>query len=66
MLAAAGGDNVNVAAKPLIMQSAIGVGLCAEECIKKGAFTGAAELTPAYLKLPQAERELKQRKGEQV
>lgn len=66
VLAAAGCANVNVAAKPLIMQSAIGVGLCAEECIKKGAFTGAAELTPAYLKLPQAERELKQRKGEQV
>ena len=56
-------DNITLAPKPLIMQNAIGVGLCAESEISSGNYISAAELTPLYLKLPQAQRELNQKRG---
>ena len=64
----ASGDNGNItlAPKPLIMQNAIGVALCAEALISKGDYVSAADLTPAYLKLPQAERELNLKRGEKT
>ena len=55
--------NITLAPKPLIMQNATGVGLCAENEIKSGNYISAAELTPLYLKLPQAQRELNQKRG---
>ena len=59
-----GGKNVTLAPKPLILQNAIGVGLCAHKEIAEGNFVSGAELKPSYLKLPQAQRELKERNGE--
>lgn len=56
--------NTVLAPKPLILQSALGVGFCALSEITKGNFVSASELEPVYLKLPQAQRELKQRNGE--
>ena len=44
-------------------QNAVGVGFAAEEGIKSGNITSCDELLPVYLRLPQAERELKT-KGE--
>ena len=55
-------DNITLAPKPLIMQNAIGVGLCAQDEIAAGKYVSAQELRPAYLKLPQAQRELNQKK----
>lgn len=57
-------ENVTLAPKPLILQSAVGVGLCAQKEIADGNFVNGAELEPVYLKLPQAQRELKERNGE--
>lgn len=58
------GGNISLAPEPLILQNAVGVGLCAQKDIDEGNFVSGAELEPVYLKLPQAQRELKQRKGE--
>lgn len=41
----------------LVMQSAVGVGLAAQVALTQGVDTDAATLTPAYLRLSQAERE---------
>ena len=67
VLAAAGeSSNITLAPKPLIMQNATGVGLCAYDLISKGEYVSAADLTPAYLKLPQAERELNEKRGAKI
>lgn len=54
-------DNIILAPKPLILQNAVGVGFCAYERIKCSDYTNSAGLIPKYLKLPQAERELKEK-----
>ena len=68
VFAAAGGQaNITLAPQPLIMQNAAGVGLYADEQIKAGNYISASDLMPFYLKLPQAERELKaRREGEKI
>lgn len=52
-------DNLTIAPAPLVLQNAIGVGYCAEAMLSSGKYSDAAEIMPVYLKLPQAERELK-------
>lgn len=57
-------DNPNVKKAPEIcrFQNASGVGLAAVEDFKSGNTAYAEELLPIYLRLPQAERELKSKK----
>ncbi len=51
-----------LAPEHLLHQRAVGVAQCAAAKLKQGAPTVTAEeLTPVYLRLPQAERELKQK-----
>ncbi|MCQ2449180.1 MAG: tRNA (adenosine(37)-N6)-threonylcarbamoyltransferase complex dimerization subunit type 1 TsaB [Clostridia bacterium] len=45
-------------------QNAVGVGLCAQQIFNENQTLSAAELLPIYLRLPQAERELKKRQEE--
>lgn len=56
--------NVFLAPPPLRLQNAVGVGLYAARAIAAGDYTDAAWLTPLYLKLPQAQRELKAKQSE--
>ena len=65
-VAAGESENITLAPAPIIMQNATGVGLCAYDLISKGDFVSAADLTPAYLKLPQAERELNEKRGAKI
>ncbi len=53
--------NTSKALEPLKYQSAVGVCLAAEEEIKSGNTVTADGLLPIYLRLPQAERELKEK-----
>ena len=46
----------------LEFQNAVGVGYTAIECFEKGEVLSPNELLPFYLRLPQAERELKLKK----
>ena len=57
-----GKDNTVLAAEHLRYQSAVGVAFAAKG--KEGC--SAEELLPCYLRLPQAERELKKRKEEKI
>lgn len=43
-------------------QNAVSVGLACEECFKNGEVLSPEEILPVYLRLPQAERELKLKK----
>lgn len=52
-----------LAPEEMRFQRASSVALAAEKLAAGGQTVTAAELTPAYLRLPQAERELKKRKG---
>lgn len=52
-------QNVKIAKEPLKYQNAIGVGFAAKEIINGGEAVSYKELSPLYLRLPQAERELK-------
>ena len=54
--------NVTLSAEPLSQQNAVGVGLAATEIINRGQAVSVNELNPLYLRLPQAERELKAKK----
>ena len=47
-----------------LYQKAVGVALCAFNKYKKGESVPPEQLLPIYLRLPQAERELKKKKGE--
>lgn len=47
-------------------QSAVGVGLAAMESFKNGNTVSSEELLPLYLRLPQAERELKEKKEKKL
>jgi tRNA threonylcarbamoyladenosine biosynthesis protein TsaB len=59
-------ENLSIAAEPVRYQNASGVALAAEEFLKENIPLSCDELMPFYLRLPQAERELKakQLKGE--
>ncbi len=59
-------NNVYVAAEPQRYQNACGVAVAAEEKLLRGETVSADRLSPFYLRLPQAERELKAKslKGE--
>ena len=52
-------ENVRKASPQLRYQNAVGVGLVATESFKNGETLSADNLLPFYLRLPQAERELK-------
>lgn len=52
-------DNLTIAPSPLILQNAMGVAYCAKDMISRGEYTDAAGIMPVYLKLPQAQKELK-------
>lgn len=54
-------DYLQVAPQPIHCQTAYGVALAAKEQLKNGGEMPAADLMPVYLRLPQAERELKKR-----
>ncbi len=51
--------NVILAPKEKVLQSGCGVAKAAEKLFKDGFFKTAEQLLPIYLRLPQAERELK-------
>ncbi len=55
-------NNVRKASPQLCFQNAVGVGLVAEHKFKTGDVLSADALLPFYLRLPQAERELKAKK----
>ncbi len=55
-------SNVQIAVEPLLYQNAIGSAKVAYRKMKNGETISSSELTPLYLRLPQAERELKSRK----
>ena len=57
-------DNVRIADEPLRYQNAVGVAFAAKEMLNRGEGISAEELCPFYLRLPQAERELKLAKKE--
>ena len=54
--------NITLAAENLKFQNAVGVGICAYNNIDTAAIVSSKELLPIYLRLPQAERELKAKK----
>ncbi len=55
--------NVKISSPQNRFQNAVGVGLTALEKFQNGETVSPAELLPLYLRLPQAERELKQKRG---
>lgn len=57
-------ENIHLSGENRRYQRAFGAALAAEN--NKEAFTDSALLAPVYLRLPQAERELKIRKGESL
>lgn len=52
-------ENVIIAAEPLVNQNAVGVAAATKEILNRGEAISSEELCPFYLRLPQAERELK-------
>ena len=56
--------NIALASPLLRFQRASSVGYCALEELKNGGSVAAENLLPVYLRLPQAERELKKKQGE--
>ena len=58
--------NVRIAAEPQRFQNACGTALAALEALRAGEGLSARDIRPFYLRLPQAERELKAKslKGE--
>ncbi len=51
--------NVQISKEPLLYQNAVGVGIAAKEIFDREEGILPENLTPFYLRLPQAERELK-------
>ena len=64
--AVCGQSNIKLSAPLTRLHNAVGVGLYANDAINEDNYSDPSELNPFYLKLPQAERELKekQEKGE--
>ena len=63
---AGGSDNVSLAPENQRYQRASSTAVIADERYKNGQTVSAAALMPTYLRLSQAERELKAKKGEQL
>ncbi len=57
-------ENVKISAEPTLFQNAVGVAVAAKDILDRGEGISSKELCPFYLRLPQAERELKAKKGE--
>ena len=57
-------ENVKISAEPTLFQNAVGVAVAAEEILNRGEGISSEKLAPFYLRLPQAERELKAKKGD--
>ena len=57
-------ENVKISLEPLLNQNAVGVGIAAKEIFDREEGISPKDLTPFYLRLPQAERELKAKKGD--
>lgn len=55
-------ENIQIAREPLAYQNAVGTAKVANIKLKNGDTLTSNELAPLYLRLPQAERELKSRK----
>lgn len=55
-------ENVKISLEPLTNQNAVGVGIAAKEIFDRGEGISPKDLAPFYLRLPQAERELKLKK----
>ena len=55
------GIEKTVAPPHLVMQRASGVAEAARRMVAEGKTVSAAQLAPVYLRMPQAERELKKR-----
>ena len=55
-------ENVQIATNSRMFQNAVGVGMTAEREFENGNTISGEELLPVYLRLPQAERELKLKK----
>lgn len=53
--------NAVLAEASMRYQNGVGVAIAAEESYKKGEFKDAIQILPIYLRLPQAERELKEK-----
>lgn len=56
-------DNVFPAPQHLKFQNAVGVAMCGAKALLNGDGVSPEKLLPVYLRLPQAERELKEKKG---
>lgn len=56
-------DNVILAPEHLKFQNAVGVAMCGAKALLNGEGISPEKLLPVYLRLPQAERELKAKKG---
>ena len=52
-------DKIKISNEPNLYQNAIGVAVAAKEILDRGEGISAEALSPVYLRLPQAERELK-------
>lgn len=59
-------DGVRLCREPLLYQNAVGVGLAALPDFKNGKTVSADKLLPIYLRLSQAERELKKKQQEGI
>ncbi len=53
--------NVRLAGEATLLQNACAVGMCGYEKYKKGEIISSSELSPVYLRKPQAEREYKEK-----
>ena len=53
--------NVKLAGEATLLQNAGAVGMCGYEKYKKGEIISSSELSPVYLRKPQAEREYKEK-----
>ena len=58
-------ENVQIATNSRMFQNAVGVGMTAEREFENGNTISGEELLPVYLRLPQAERELKLKKEQE-
>ena len=58
--------NVRLADENMRYQNAVSVGIAAEEMFNAGDTVQSDRLLPVYLRLPQAERELKLKRGKNV
>lgn len=58
-------ENISIAKEPLRFQNAVGTAKVAQKKLQNSETLSSDELTPLYLRLPQAERELKKKKEQE-